>query len=149
MQLATIEFARDVCGLYDANTEEIDSSTENPVIHIMESQKENIAIKKFGGSMRLGAYPCKLNENSICYTLYNTELISERHRHRYEFNNTYRDLFEKNGLLIAGTSPDNSLVEIIELKDHKFFIGTQFHPELKSRFLDPHPIFKGFIKSMI
>jgi len=149
MQLATIEFARDVCGLYDANTEEIDSSTKNPVIHIMESQKENIAIKKFGGSMRLGAYPCKLNENSICYTLYNTELISERHRHRYEFNNTYRDLFEKNGLLIAGTSPDNSLVEIIELKDHKFFIGTQFHPELKSRFLDPHPIFKGFIKSMI
>ena len=149
MQLATIEFARDVCGLYDANTEEIDSSTKNPVIHIMESQKENIAIKKFGGSMRLGAYPCKLNKNSICYTLYNTELISERHRHRYEFNNTYRDLFEKNGLLIAGTSPDNSLVEIIELKDHKFFIGTQFHPELKSRFLDPHPIFKGFIKSMI
>lgn len=149
MQLATIEFARDVCSLNDANTEEIDTSTRNPVIHIMEDQKENMAMKKFGGSMRLGTYPCKLNKESICYSLYGSDLISERHRHRYEFNNNYRDLFEQNGLVIAGTSPDNNLVEIIELKNHKFFVGTQFHPELKSRFLNPHPIFKGFIKSMI
>jgi len=149
MQLATIEFARNVCGLIDANTEEIDPLTKNPVIHIMESQKENITSKKFGGSMRLGAYPCKLNKESICFSAYNTELISERHRHRYEFNNNYRELFEKSGLLIAGTSPDNNLIEIIELKGHKFFVGTQFHPELKSRPLNPHPIFKKFIENMI
>lgn len=149
MQLATIEFARNVCGLLDANTEEIDPSTKNPVIHIMESQKENLVSKNFGGSMRLGAYPCKLNKDSICFSLYNSDLISERHRHRYEFNNNYRELFEQNGLLIAGLSPDNNLVEIIELKKHRFFVGTQFHPELKSRPLNPHPIFKGFIKSMI
>ena len=149
MQLATIEFARNVCGLKDANTEEIDPLTANPVIHIMEDQKEKVSKKDFGGSMRLGAYPCKLNKESVSFSAYENELISERHRHRYEFNNSYREMFEENGLVIAGTSPDNNLVEIIELKDHKFFVGVQFHPELKSRPLDPHPLFKKFIEVML
>jgi CTP synthase len=149
MQMAVVEFARNVCGLADANTAEVNPKTSNPIIHIMESQAELVKNKKYGGTMRLGAYPCVLNKKSLSFKAYGQKNISERHRHRYEFNNTYREQFEKAGLLIAGASSDNSLVEIIELKDHPFFVGTQFHPEFKSRPLKPHPLFREFIKAAI
>jgi len=151
MQLAAIEFVRNVCGKKDAHTEEIDPETKNPVIHIMPDQAEKLAKKQYGNTMRLGAYPCKLKKNSMSAELYGKSKIPERHRHRYEFNNKYRDLVEKNGLVIAGTSPDNKLVEIIELpKDvHPFFVGVQFHPEFKSRPLNPHPLFVGLIKAAV
>lgn len=145
MQIAVIEFARDVCGLKDASSTEF-GKTKNNVIDIMEYQK---GIYKKGGTMRLGAYPCVLNTNSKSYSLYKKKKISERHRHRYEFNNKYRELFEKNGMLIAGTNPDSNLVEIIEIPSHKWFIGTQFHPEFKSRINKPHPLFYGFVKSTL
>jgi CTP synthase len=149
MQLATIEFARNVAGIKDANTEEVDKNGKNLVIHTMKEQIEKLAKANYGGTMRLGAYPCKLKTNSKVYECYGKKEISERHRHRYEFNNEYRDLLEKKGLSIVGTSPDNKLVEIVELTGHKFFVGTQFHPELKSRPLNPHPLFLGFIKACI
>lgn len=149
MQMAVVEFARNICGLADANTVEINPKTTNPIVHIMESQVDLIKNQKYGGTMRLGAYPCVLNKKSISYKAYGQRNISERHRHRYEFNNAYREQFEKAGLVIAGTSPDNRLVEIIEIKDHPFFVGTQFHPEFKSRPLKPHPLFKEFIKAAI
>ncbi|MFH2136310.1 MAG: CTP synthase, partial [Patescibacteria group bacterium] len=123
MQMAVVEFARNICGLADANTAEINPKTTNPIIHIMEDQSDLVKNKKYGGTMRLGAYPCVLNKKSLSYKAYGQKNISERHRHRYEFNNIYRDQFEKAGLVIAGTSPDNSLVEIIEVKDHPFFVG--------------------------
>ncbi len=148
MQIATIEFARSVAGLKKAHTEEIDPKTPDPVIHIMEEQKEKMAEKNYGGTMRLGAYDCKLTKGTISYEAYSPKsLISERHRHRYEFNNKYRSKFEKLGLVIAGVNPQRDLVEIIEIKDHPFFVGTQFHPEFKSRFLRPHPLFHSFIKA--
>lgn len=146
MQLATVEFARNVCKLKGANTLEIDPRGSCPIINIMESQVEKLAERNFGGSMRLGAYPCVLNPESKSSKIYNKREISERHRHRYEFNNTYRETLRKNGLVIAGTSPDNNLVEIIELKNHPFFVGVQFHPEFKSRPLKPHPLFYEFVK---
>lgn len=149
MQMAVVEFARNVCGLIDANTAEINPKTTNPIIHIMEEQSDLIKNKKYGGTMRLGAYPCVLNKKSLSYKAYGQKIISERHRHRYEFNNAYREQFEKAGLTIAGTSPDGKLVEIIEIKDHPFFVGTQFHPEFKSRPLKPHPLFREFIKAAI
>jgi CTP synthase len=149
MQLATIEFARNVAGLAKANTTEIDSQTPYPVIHTMADQVKKIEQKKMGGTMRLGAYPCVLSKDSISYKAYGQKEISERHRHRYEFNNEYRKLLEEKGLRIAGTSPDNNLVEIIEVPNHKFFVGTQFHPEFKSRPLKPHPLFREFIKAAI
>ncbi|MBI3626869.1 CTP synthase [Candidatus Uhrbacteria bacterium] len=149
MQLATIEFSRNVAGLKDAHTLEVNSQAPHPVIHFMPGQDENVKNKKYGASMRLGAYPCKLAPGSISQRAYSLDQISERHRHRYEFNNEYRDQLTKHGLVLAGLSPDDRLVEIIELKDHPFFVGTQFHPEFKSRPLDPHPLFVEFIKASI
>jgi CTP synthase len=149
MQLATIEFARHMAGLEKANTPEVDENTPYPVVHTMEDQIEKIKTHKMGGTMRLGAYPCVLDKDSVSYKAYGQKEISERHRHRYEFNNQYRKLLEEKGLRIAGTSPDNNLVEIIEVPNHKFFVATQFHPEFKSRPLKPHPLFREFIKAAI
>ena len=149
MQLATIEFSRNVAGLAGANTPEVDEKTPYPVVHTMADQIDKIKTKKMGGTMRLGAYPCVLAKDSVSYKAYGQKEISERHRHRYEFNNEYRKLLEEKGLRIAGTSPDNNLVEIIEVPNHKFFVATQFHPEFKSRPLKPHPLFREFIKSAI
>ncbi len=145
MQMMVIEFAKDVLKLKDVNSEEFDEKCQNPVIHIMEDQK---IIKKKGGTMRLGAYPCTIKKNSYTYKIYESENISERHRHRFEFNNAYRDEMEKNGLKIVGTSPDNMLVEIVEIpeKEHPFFVGGQFHPEFKSRPDRVAPLFKELIK---
>ena len=144
MQMAVVEFARDILNIKDANSLEFDEKTKNPVIHIMESQKK---ITKKGGTMRLGAYPCILKKSSLASKLYKTEEISERHRHRYEFNNEYRKEMEDNGMTISGTSPDGELVEIIEIKNHPYFIASQFHPELKSRPDKPHPLFVGLLKA--
>lgn len=144
MQMAVVEFARDILNIKDANSLEFDEKTKNPVIHIMESQKN---ITKKGGTMRLGAYPCILKKSSLASKLYKTEEISERHRHRYEFNNEYRKEMEDNGMTISGTSPDGELVEITEIKNHPYFIASQFHPELKSRPDKPHPLFVGLLKA--
>ncbi len=149
MQLAVIEFARNVLKWSEAHTTEINSKTNKPVIHIMENQKEKIATHEMGGTMRLGAYPCVLKPGTKAMAAYGARKITERHRHRYEFNNQYRAIFEKKGLVVAGTSPNKNLVEIIELKNHPFFVGTQFHPEFKSSPLHPHPLFRAFIKSAI
>lgn len=149
MQLACVEFARHVCGLSKANTTEIDKDTKYPVIDLMMEQKALLKENRYGGTMRLGAYYCRLNKGTKAAKAYRKELISERHRHRYEFNNEYRDLMVKNGLVVAGVNPERDLVEIIELKDHPFFVGVQFHPEFKSKPLDPHPLFKEFVKAAI
>lgn len=149
MQLATIEFARHVADLESANTTEVDPKTPHPVIHIMSEQEGLVMDKKYGGTMRLGAYPCLLYPKSISRRAYGKKIISERHRHRYEFNNNYRKQLEEAGLMLAGVSPDNKLVEIIEIPKHPFFVGTQFHPEFKSRPLAPHPLFREFIKAAI
>jgi len=152
MQMAVIEFARNICGIKDANSEEIDPKTANPVIHVMKEQKELLAKKQYGGTIRLGGWPCKIIKDTHLAKAYaqkfgdKKKTISERHRHRYEFNNEYRDVLEKNGLTIAGTSPDGKIVEAIEITNHPFFIGTQFHPEYISRPLDPHPLFVEFVK---
>ena len=149
MQMAVIEFARNVLKLKDANTEEANPRTKFPVIHTMDYQKELIKNHEYGGTIRLGSYPCKINKKSKLFDIYNKELINERHRHRYEFNNKYKNQFEKAGLIISGTSPDGKLVEAVELPNHKFFVGTQFHPEYKSRPLFPHPIFVEFLKASL
>ena len=151
MQMAVIEFARDVCKLRRANSAEIDPKTPHPVIHIMPGQAELIAKKGYGGTIRLGGWPCKIVKGTHLAAAYekktgNKRVVSERHRHRYEFNNQYRKIFEKNGLTIAGTSPDGKIVEAIEIANHPFFIGTQFHPEYISRPLDPHPLFVEFLR---
>ena len=146
MQMAVIEFARNVLKLEDANSEEFEENCKNAVIHIMKEQKE---IRKKGGTMRLGAYPCKLKKDSKAYNIYGKEEISERHRHRYEYNNKYRMEMEKAGLKIAGTSPDETLVEMVEIKNHPFFEACQFHPEFKSRPDKPHPLFVSFVKAQI
>ncbi len=145
MQLAVIEFARNVLGLLDASSEEINAQTKNPVIHIMQEQIQKLQKKKYGASMRLGAYPCVLKSNSLAQKAYGVKRVFERHRHRYEFNNRYREQCEKAGLMIAGVSPDNTLVEIVELKKHPFFVGVQFHPEFLSRPLQAHPLFVGLL----
>ena len=145
MQMAVIEFARNVANLEDVNSQELDKTCKNPVIHIMEDQKD---ISKKGGTMRLGAYPCILKKGSKAEEIYGKNEISERHRHRYEFNNDYKNILEEKGLICSGTSPDGSLVEIIEIKNHPFFIAGQFHPEFKSRPDRPAPLFVAFIKSM-
>jgi CTP synthase len=147
MQLATVEFARHIAGMRRANTTEIDPETPEPVIHIMPEQASLVRQKKFGGSMRLGAYPCVLAPGTISRRAYGRAEINERHRHRYEFNNAYRERLREAGLVIAGTSPDGLLVEVIEIKNHPFFVGTQFHPEFLSRPLRPHPLFKAFVKA--
>ena len=144
MQMAVAEFARGVCELKGANSSEFDETSPHPVIHLMDSQKE---IKDMGGTMRLGDYPCVLQESSVALKAYGKRKISERHRHRYEFNNGYRDLMKEKGMVLSGLSPDGRLVEIIEIKDHPWFVGCQFHPEFKSRPTDSHPLFKGFVKA--
>ncbi len=149
MQMAVIEFARNVLGMSAANTTEADPDTKYPIIHTMDYQRELIKKHKYGGTIRLGSYPCKVNKKSKLYAIYKKELINERHRHRYEFNNKFKDKFEKAGMVISGTSPNGKLVEAIELPNLKFFVGTQFHPEYKSRPLSPHPIFVEFLKATL
>lgn len=149
MQIASIEFARNVIGMKDANSEEFTPDGKCNVIHIMPEQKVLMESGEYGATMRLGAYPCVLDKKSKSHKLYGEEKISERHRHRFEFNNDHREEFVQNGMLFAGLSPDHHLVEIVEIPDHKFYIGVQFHPEFKSRPSKPHPLFDGFIKSII
>jgi len=150
MQMAVIEFARHVAKLSDANSAEVDSKTKNPVIHIMPGQAELIKEKGYGGTIRLGGWPCLLKPNTHLAKAYekftNKKIVSERHRHRYEFNNDYREMFENLGLTIAGTSPDSQIVEAIEITNHPFFIGVQFHPEYISHPLSPHPLFVEFVR---
>jgi CTP synthase len=156
MQCAVIEFARNVCGL-SANSAEFDLTTKNPVIYLMERWydfrkgrvEERTEDSHKGGTMRLGAYPCILEEGTHAYRAYGIKEISERHRHRYEFNNAYRDMLTKHGLKVSGVSPDGELVEIIEIEDHPWFLGCQFHPEFKSRPTDPHPLFRAFIEAAL
>lgn len=168
MQMATIEFARNIMNLKDANTTEANPKTKNPVIHIMPDQQKYLDKHQYGGTIRLGAWPCEIKKNTILFEAYKKYgdvenapwykdrdnktvkgVIYERHRHRYEFNNKYKEKFEKAGLIISGTSPDGKLVEATELKNHPFFVGTQFHPEYISRPLTPHPIFIAFLGSML
>ena len=158
LQLATVEFARNVARIKDAHTTEVDPKCKNPIIHIMPDQEKKLLKRDYGATMRLGAWDCLVTRGSTTDKLYTqrgwlkskgSAKISERHRHRYEFNNKYRERLEKSGLIIAGTTPDGKLVEIIELKDHPFFVATQFHPEFKSRPLDPHPLFYGFTKAAL
>jgi CTP synthase len=144
MQMAAIEFARNVLGIADADSTEMNPDTLNPVIDMMEEQKK-ISMK--GGTMRLGSYPCVIKENSLAHSIYGTNEINERHRHRWEFNNKYLKQFEDAGMIASGINPESGLVEIIELKDHPFFIGVQYHPELKSTVENPHPLFTHFIKA--
>jgi CTP synthase len=146
MQVATIEFARNVCGLENANSTEFDLNTPHPVICILEDQK-NVTEK--GGSMRLGTWQTKIREGSLAHQIYGKLEVFERHRHRYEFNMSYRELMEQNGLVIAGTSPDGDLVELIELKGHPWFLACQYHPEFQSKPNLPHPLFKGFISACL
>lgn len=174
MQMAVIEYGRHVLGWEDANSEEANPNTTHPVIHVMPHQKEYLANKQYGGTIRLGAWPCVVKPGTHLHQAYEIapehfhdtddlrdkwkdgsqvapgmDLVFERHRHRYEFNNEYREEFEKNGFVICGTSVDGLLVEAIELKDHPFYVGTQFHPELKSRPLRPHPLFVGFLEAAV
>lgn len=145
MQQAAVEFARNVLGYKDANTTEIDPKTKHPVIHVMESQKDKVENKNLGGTQRLGSWDWKAKAGTTYAKAYGKLTGSERHRHRYEFNNSYRDIFEKNGMIIAATTKDSKLVEALELKNHPFFLGVQFHPELKSRPLHPHPLYVAFM----
>ncbi len=144
MQMAAIEFARNVLGLKDAHSTEMDPGTKEPVIDLMEEQKK---VTAKGGTMRLGAYPCEIKEGTLAYRIYNSTSISERHRHRWEFNNSYLEQFEKAGMKASGKNPGTGLVEIIELANHPFFIGVQYHPELKSTVENPQPVFVHFIKA--
>ena len=144
MQLAIVEFARNVIGFHDAHSLELNPSTTHPVIHIMQDQ---IGIEDIGGTLRLGAYPCILDKTSKAYEVYQKEEIQERHRHRYEVNNDYREVLTENGMNLCGLSPDGKIVEMAEIKDHPWFIATQAHPELKSRPNKPHPLFKGFVEA--
>jgi CTP synthase len=146
MQSAVIEWARNVAQLDRANSSEFEPNTPNPVINLLPEQQDVVDL---GGTMRLGLYPCRLEENTLAHRLYQQEVIYERHRHRYEFNNAYRKLFSDNGYVVSGTSPDGRLVEIIELPDRKFFLATQFHPEFQSSPSLPHPLFKGFMSAAL
>ncbi|WP_435017629.1 CTP synthase [Tundrisphaera sp. TA3] len=146
MQCAAIEFARSVLGLEDANSTEFSNSTQNPVIALMEGQ---VAVRERGGTMRLGAWPCDLAPDTHAHAAYEADTIHERHRHRYEFNNKYRKQFEENGMVATGVSPDGSLVEIIELPDHPWFLAVQFHPEFKSKPTQAHPLFRDFVAAAI
>lgn len=146
MQLSVIEFARNVCGLTDANSTEFDANTTNNVIDYMPNQYQGIDL---GGTLRLGLYECDLNKDSIAYQAYNQEKIFERHRHRYEFNNAYRNVFEENGMTITGINRASDLVEIVEIKNNPFFVAVQFHPEFLSRPDKPHPLFKKFIETIV
>lgn len=149
LQLAVIEFARNVCKMKNAHTTEVNPKTEYPVIISLPEQFINIKKKNMGGSMRLGKYNCQIKKGTLAFRAYKTGLISERHRHRYEVNNKIRSLLEEKGMVFSGINKENNLVEIIELKNHPFFVGTQFHPEFKSRPLKPHPLYREFINSCI
>jgi len=142
MQMAVVEFARNVCGIEEAYSSEFREDAKNPVIHIMEGQKN---VTRKGGTMRLGTYPCVLSDATLARRIYGQEKVSERHRHRYEFNNAYREVMRQAGLSLSGINPDNDLVEIVELTDHPWFLGCQFHPEFKSRPMAPHPLFESFV----
>ncbi len=144
MQLACIEFARHMAGLRGANSVEIDPQTAHPIIHLNPLQAKNVLEKKYGATMRLGAYDCALRPGSKAGRAYGKKIVSERHRHRYEFNDAYREQLEEKGLVISGVNPQSGLVEIVELKNHPFFVGVQFHPEFKSQPLSPHPLFRAF-----
>jgi len=146
MQCAVIELARHACGLKNANSTEFDHKTKYPVISLLEEQRK---IKDLGGTMRLGAYPCRIKKNTLAAKVYVKKTISERHRHRYEFNNKYRKLLEKKGMIFSGIYPAENLVEIVELKSHPYFIGVQFHPEFKSKPDQAHPLFKNFVKAAL
>lgn len=146
MQLSIVEFTRNVVGYNDAHSIELDSSTTHPVIHLMPEQD---GIEDIGGTLRLGSYPCVLDKTSKAYEVYGEEIIHERHRHRYEVNNDYRNVLIEKGMILSGISPDGRIIEMIELKDHPWFLATQGHPELKSRPNRPHPLFKGFIKAAV
>ena len=157
MQIAVIEFARNVAGMNGAHSQEFDKNTPYPVIYLMTEwyddktgtvQRRDITSDK-GGTMRLGAYPCNIKHDTVAYSAYGISNISERHRHRYEFNNAYMDRLEASGLVVSGTSPDGELVEMVELEDHPWFLGCQFHPEFKSRPMEPHPLFKAFIRASL
>ncbi|MBW2592178.1 MAG: CTP synthase, partial [Deltaproteobacteria bacterium] len=157
MQIAVIELARHVAGMDNANSSEFDTATPFPVIYLMlewydeqtgKLEKRDDCSEK-GASMRLGAYPCQLEPGTLAHDAYGSGMISERHRHRYEFNNEYKDRLQENGLVISGASPDKELVEIVEIKDHPWFLGCQFHPEFKSRPRTSHPLFASFIKAAI
>ena len=145
LQCAVIEFARNVCKISDANSSEFSQITKNPVIDILPNQ--NLENDDVGASMRLGTYPCKITPDTVASKIYNNEIIYERHRHRYEVNNKFRKQLEDEGLIFSGLSPDEDLVEMIELKDHPYFVASQFHPEFKSRPWDPAPMFNSFIKA--
>ena len=145
MQCAVVEFARNVLGYADANSTEMSRTTTNPVIDLMEEQK---GVTEKGGTMRLGAYPCDLKTDTKVFGIYKQEHIIERHRHRYEFNNSYLNEFEKAGLKAVGLNPDTNLVEIVEIPEHRWFIGVQFHPEYKSTVVHPHPLFVDFVREM-
>lgn len=149
MQIAVMEFARNMAGLKMANSTEMDPKTAHPVIHIMPDQEKKMLKKEYGGTMRLGAWTCILKPGSLAEKAYGTRKIEERHRHRYEFNNKYRKALEARGMIFSGTTPDNQLVEIIELPNHPFYLGVQFHPEFKSRPNNPGPLFKEFIKATV
>ena len=146
MQIAVIEFARNVCGLKDANSREFDPYSGHKVIDFLPDQNDDV---DKGGSLRLGAYPCRISEGNVMERCYGRQDISERHRHRYEFNNDYRELFAENGLCLCGTSPDGSIIEAVELSGEPFFIGVQFHPEFKSRPNRPHPLFLGLVEASL
>lgn len=146
MQCAVVEFARNVLNIKDANSTEINPKTKNPVIDLMEDQKKVI---NMGGTMRLGAYPCHITKGTKAYQVYNKVNISERHRHRFEFNNKYLDKMQNAGMIASGINPETNLVEIVELKDHPWFVGTQYHPELKSTVQNPHPLFVKFVKAAL
>lgn len=148
MQLASVEFARNVCKLKDAHSTEVNPKTPHTIVHIMPEQEKKMLKREYGGSMRLGSWPCHLAAGTHSRKAYKSAEISERHRHRYEFNNAYRAQLEKAGLVIAGTSPDKQLIEIVELKNHPFFVGVQFHPEFQTSPLKPHPLFSAFIEAM-
>ena len=146
MQMAIVEFARNVVGFADAHTSELDMDTTHPVIHLMPDQND---VEDIGGTLRLGSYPCVLDKSSKSYEVYGEELIHERHRHRYEVNNHYREDLTKAGMKLSGISPDGRIVEMVEIPAHPWFVATQAHPEFKSRPNRPHPLFRDFIKAAV
>ena len=146
MQLAIVEFARHVLGFSDAHSQELNPDTTHPVIHLMPEQN---GVKNLGGTLRLGSYPCRLDTNSKAFAAYEEQIIYERHRHRYEVNNDYRKELTENGMVLSGISPDGRIVEMIELKNHPWFVATQAHPEFKSRPNHPHPLFKKFVEQAL
>ncbi len=146
MQCAVIEYARNVCNLNDAHSYEFYRDLKHPVIHLMADQE---GVTDLGGTMRLGAYPCVIEKGTKSELAYQQTNVSERHRHRYELNNSYREMLIEKGLVMSGLSPDKRLVEIVEIKDHPWFVGVQYHPELKSRPIKPHPLFRDFVKAAV